>query len=245
MAADPDSRFITTPWTMILEANQSHTSGPAQGLVRLCEAYHYPVYAFIRKQGGSADEARDLSQQFFLRLIEKKLYRRADPDHGRFRNFLLRSVKNYLINAKRDANRLKRGGGTHLVELDDDLEDHYARQNDPEQLSPENLFDREWAFALFDRVWAELRSEYEALGYSERFDLLKEHILGGADGATYADVAEQLGTDASAIKSTAFRMRKRFRVLIRIAVAQVVEDPNAVDEEIGYLIQVMSLALKS
>jgi RNA polymerase sigma-70 factor (ECF subfamily) len=239
MAEHLKTQFLTTQWTQILGSGGSETDRPTEALVRLCESYRYPIYAFIRKRCGNVEEARDLTQGFFAFLIEKKIYRSATPERGRFRTFLLAAVKNYLSNTARDANREKRGGDKTHLQIDAEAAEAQFT-SELTNVTPDTLFDREWANAVFDRVWELLQSEYEHLQQRDRFEALRSSWMASEDSLPYAELAEQLGISVAGVKSAVFRMRRRFRELFRATVAQLVENPNAVDEEIRYLTEVMA-----
>jgi len=242
MAEHLESQFLTTPWTLILGSKGQSVAGadqPSQTQVRLCENYRYPVYAFIRKRCGDAEKARDLSQEFFAMVIEKKIYRKADPDRGRFRTFLLASVKNFLNDSYHAANRLKRGGGKVHVSIDlMEAEQHYQLASFGGN-NAEQLFDREWAVAVFDRTWNALREEYHRVGQLDRFEALRANLMVEDEAIPYAGIAAKLGMEIAGVKSAAFRLRGRFREIFREVVAQIVENPGAVDDEISYLIELM------
>lgn len=245
MADSLDTRFLTTQWTQILgPASRSLDSCP-DALIQLCETYHYPVYAFIRNRSGDPEKARDLCQGFFEFLIEKKLYRSADRERGRFRTFLLASVKNYLNKDYRDANALKRGGGQTGLSIDLVESEHQFDSGLSADAPPDTLFDHEWAMTVFDRVWTTLEEEYRQLDQADRFTALRPCLTNPTDSLSYADLAKQLGTTEGAIKAAVFRFKGRFRDLFRMAVSQIVENPAEVDEEIRYIIEASAITQKS
>ena len=232
------TQFLTTQWTVILGTDGDYSEEPAEALIRLCENYRYPVYSFIRKQCGDAEEARDLTQGFFAFLIEKKIYRQATPERGRFRTFILSAVKNYLANERRNANRQKRGGSHQHLSIDAELaEAQYA--SEPSSLTPDLIYDRKWANAIFDRVWQLLEKEYEQMHQRDRFEALRSSWMTPEDSLPYAELGSALGLSEGGVKTAVFRLRNRFRKLFRATVAQLVENPNSVDDEIRYLMQVM------
>lgn len=233
------TQFLTTQWTLIPGADGTASEDPGEVLIRFCEDYRYPVYAFIRKQCGNAEEARDLTQGFFAFLIEKKIYRRATPERGRFRTFLLAAVKNYLLNVHRDANCQKRGGGKFHLSIDA-KEAEAQCANVPSNLTPDLLYDRKWANAVFDRVWQLLESEYEKIHQHDRFEALRPSWMSAEDSMPYAELGTLLGLSEGGVKTAVLRLRSRFTKLFRVTVAQLVENPNTVDDEIRYLIQVMA-----
>lgn len=234
-----NAEFLTTRWTQILgtEDGTSRTATQSSGLIHLCESYHFPVYAFIKNRCGDREQARDLTQGFFEELVEKQIHRQANPDRGRFRTFLLGAVKNFLRKDYRDAHCLKRGGGKLHVSLDKSARDEPGELLQASEITPDALFDHEWAVAVFDRVWNALEMEYEHLNQSMRFQALRPCLTEPDPGVSYAELAKQLGTTEDAIKAAVYRMKGRFRQLFRASVAQIVEDPTMVDDEIRYLIE--------
>lgn len=239
MENDKEARFLTTQWTRILDSRGGVGDAASETLVMLCQNYHYPVSVFIRNRCDDSEQAQDLCQSFFEILIETRLYRRALPERGRFRSFLLTAVKNHLANEHRAATRQKRGASkVHLsLEVADLIE--------PELLSdvpPDALFDRQWAATIFKNVWVRLRTEYEHLDQLNRFEAFRPTIMNPGAAFPYDEVADRLDMTPSGAKSAAFRLKSRFRELFRATVAQSVDNPNEVDAEIDYLIQAMSLS---
>lgn len=232
--------FRTTHWSVVLRAADVATPESAQALETLCRHYWYPLYVFVRRRGYDPDEAKDLSQEFFARLLEAGSLRTLHPDKGRFRSFLLGSLKNFLAKEWRDANRLKRGGGQQIVAWDQfDPEDRYHLEPKVEA-APEELFDRRWAQALVDGVLDRLQAEMEREQLGDRFQKLKPFLQGEAVGQSYAEVAAQLGLSEPAVKSAIHRLRRRYAELIREEVAQTVASPAEVEEEIRYLIRALA-----
>jgi RNA polymerase sigma-70 factor (ECF subfamily) len=226
----------TTRWSLILAARHPETPDGGAALAGICESYWYPVYAFIRRQGYHADEAGDLTQAFFARLIEKEYLRQATPARGRFRSFLFASVRHFLSNERDRARALKRGGVQGPVSLDlRDAEGRF-RLEPADGITPERLFDRQWALALLERVLARLDAELEGRGH---FDRLKGFLTG--DGAEdYHDAAAALGMSEGAVKVAVHRLRRRYRERVRREVARLVADPSLVDEEIRHLIRALT-----
>ena len=241
MTDKSDPRFHTTQWTLLLGATGESSDSGSEALILLCETYHYPVYAFIRNRCGDPENARDLCQGFFEFLIEKKLYRSADRERGRFRTFLLAAVKNYLNKDYRDANALKRGGGKQTISIDlIEVENHYQAELSSE-IAPDAFFDHEWALTVFDQVWNALEDEWRQLDQADRFTALRTYLTNPADSPTYAELAKHLGTTEGAVKAAVFRLKSRFRNIFRQAVSQLVENPADVDEEIRHLIEASSI----
>ena len=205
-------------------------------LAQLCEAYWYPLYAYVRRRVGQVDEARDLTQAFFSHLLEKQTIARADRERGRFRDFLLAAFKNFLSNEADKARAEKRGGGKTPLSLD--LESGESRyQIEPfHELTPEKLYERHWVLALLDQVLENLRIELATAGKAEHFEQFKEALTGEATAADYERAAAALAISPAAAKQAAYRMRKRYRQLFREEVARTVADEAEVDVEIGRLL---------
>jgi RNA polymerase sigma-70 factor (ECF subfamily) len=235
MSADPavpgaPGRFVTTRWSLIRAAQDPSAQASRAALAALCSAYWYPLYAFIRRQGHDAEEAQDLTQEFFARLLEKDGLAAVDRDKGRFRSFLLAACKHFLSNERDRARAQKRGGGRAVLPLDAaGAEGRYGSEPAHEE-TPERLFERRWALALLEQVLGRLREEYAAAGKGRVFERLKGHLTG--DGVPYAQVAADLSMSAGAVKVAAHRLRQRYRELLRDEIAQTLDDPGQVEEEI-------------
>ena len=231
----PQSQFLTTQWTRILSSHHTSSDLSGSALTILCETYRAPVYAFILRQKGNPTEADDLTQSFFTFLIEKKGYRQADRQRGKFRTFILASVKNFLRQSYRDEHRQKRGGTSEHIALDQLHDSSDLEEESP----PDELFDKSWAISLFDRVWKLLEDEYRQTGQQDRFNALRNTFNLAENTIPYADLAKQLGLTHSGAKSATNRMRSRFRELFRATVAQLIDNPADIDQEIRYLMEVM------
>jgi RNA polymerase sigma-70 factor (ECF subfamily) len=182
----------------------------------------------------------DLTQDFFASLLEKNSVARAMQERGRFRSFLMTSVENFLRNAHERSQAQKRGGGRPLVSLDDqDVEACYLAQP-AEALDPARHFELRWALTVLDRVTQRLRQEFLQLGRGELFDALQAHLWGDPESVPYPDLAERLGLSVSNVKITAHRLRESFRSLLREEIAQTVAQPGEIDDEIRYLMRVVS-----
>jgi RNA polymerase sigma factor (sigma-70 family) len=203
-------------------------------LEELYRLYCYPVYAFIRRRGHSRQDAQDLTQDFFVHLLDKGTLARAESERGRFRNFLLGSLEHFLAHAAEHAGARKRGGGCQWVSLDDNgAEDRYQIAA-PEGMTAERLFDARWAAAVVEATFARLRGELQSEGKGHHFDALQGFLLGRED-ASYQQVANVLGLSLGALKTTIHRLRGRYRTLLREEVARTVGAPAEVDEEVRYL----------
>ena len=235
-------RFEQTQWSLVLAAGAGEVSGAA-ALARLCQEYWYPLYAFVRRQGASHHDAQDLTQAFFGKLLEKNYLGDADRSRGRFRTFLLSSLKHFLANEWHKRNAKKRGGGIVFVSLDADASERFER----EAVLPasgghtaEELYDQRWARTVLERALSSLRAVYSANRQGPVFDALKPCLTLGKGGAPYAGVASALGMDENAVKVAAHRLRHRYREAIREEIANTVSQEEDVEEEFRYLREVLT-----
>jgi RNA polymerase sigma-70 factor (ECF subfamily) len=238
---EPDSahaahaQFTTTHWSMVLAAGASVASAAQDALERLCRAYWYPLYAFVRRVGHSPADAQDLTQGFFAYLLEHHLVARADPQAGRFRSFLLGSLKHFLAHEHERATALKRGGGQPALSLDQfDPEERYALEpSDP--ATPETIFDQRWALQQIENALSRLRADYASSDRGALFDLLKDYVWGDKNALTLAEIASRLDLTEEAVKKSVQRLRQRFRDCLRAEVAQTVATPDQIDDELRHL----------
>jgi len=232
------SQFPTTRWTLVLAAGDPHRKEARSALVYLCENYWYPLYAYLRRRGYSADEAQDLTQEFFVRVLEGRYLDRADPEKGRFRSFILTSLKFFVADEGDRQRARKRGGGT-IVPLEfSSGEERYQREPVHDE-TPERIFERRWALSVLDRVVERLRNEFVHHGHLEHFERLKVFLLGQSD-APYAALAREMNTSEGALKVAIHRLRKRYRELFRQEIADTVADPAEVESELRFLAAVLS-----
>lgn len=229
-----DAGFATTQWSMVLDARRSAPEA-RQALAELCQRYWYPLYVYVRRRVPEVHEARDLTQEFFAHLLEKQTLHHADPARGRFRSFLLTALHHFLANQWHKARARKRGGGKAVLRLDFDDAPPHASLEPTHQLTPEKLFDRQWALALLDLVLTRLRLEHEAAGRAKLFEQLKQFLMGESPEATYLQAAAALGMSAGTLRVAAHRFRKRYRELLRQEVAQTVADEAEIEDEIRAL----------
>ncbi len=234
------SQFVTTHWSVVLQAG-GESSPEAQGALEyLCKAYRYPLYVHVRRLGWGPEDAEDLTQQFFIRFIEPQYLQRADPQRGRFRSFLLTSLKHFLADEWDKLRTQKRGGGQQVISWDGvDPEERY-RLEPAESLTPDRIYEKRWAGVLLDGVLNFLHLEYEQAGRVSEFDRLKNFVWGDGHGGTYAEVATQLNVQEGAIKVAVHRLRKRFREQLRLEVLRTVSSPDEVDEELRHLRSLLS-----
>lgn len=231
--------FATTRWSLILAAGESRNPDAREALATLCGIYWYPVYALVRQLGEDAEQARDLTQGFFVDLLERQVLKVATPERGRFRSFLRAAVRNYLSHERKRAGAGKRGGGKQLLSLDfDDAEARYRLEASDDQ-TPDRLFEKRWARALLTRALERLREETRESADGERLRRLETFLTGGTPHPTYGQVAAELGTSESAIKTAVHRMRERFGKLVRDEVANTVGNPEEIDDELRYLFSVL------
>jgi RNA polymerase sigma factor (sigma-70 family) len=230
--SDHQSGFPSTQWTAVVNAG-----GPESGraLARLCEDYWFPLYSFVRRSGYDAAEAEDLTQEFFARILEKHYLAVADPQRGKFRCFLLASLKHFLANEWHRAHAQKRGGPQGVVAIDfRDAENRYG--NKPaDTLTPERLYERRWAIALLEHVLEELRQEMAREGKSALFEGLKELLAGPSGSRSYGQIAKDLGTTEAAVKMAIHRLRRRYRELLKDRIAQTVAGPDDLEDELRQL----------
>ena len=237
MTARGRGHFATTRWSLVLAAGADTSSpGVQEALATLCETYWYPLYAFLRSRGYDAEDAQDLTQAFFARVLEKQALRHADPARGRFRSFLLTSLRNFAANEHDRAIAVKRGGGAPVLSLEIDTAEHRFQMEPATEETPERAFDRRWALALLDRVMLRLQAETVARnGQPSPFDRLKTYLTGDQPQMSYAQTAADLGMSEGAVKVAVHRLRKRFRDLVRDEISQTVLSPEEVEDELRHL----------
>ncbi len=232
------SRFPTTHWTLVLAAGDRQRKESRTALVSLCESYWYPLYAFIRRRGYPPDQAQDLAQEFFVRLLEGRYLDRADPEKGRFRAFILTSLKFFLADDA-DRNRAHKRGGGAILPLEISYgEERYEREPLHDE-TPERIFERRWALSLMSRVVEKLREEFAHHGRAEQFERLKVFLLGQSDAPCSA-LALEMNISEGALKVAIHRFRKRYRDLFRQEIADTVADPADVESELRYVAAVFS-----
>ena len=232
--SDPGD-FAATRWTLVLAAARgSQTPRAATAMAELCRIYWYPLYAFIRRRGYAAPEAEDLTQEFFTRLLEKHFLAAVDREKGRFRTFLLMAVKRFLANEYDRAEAQKRGGGQRIVPLEGLEPENRYRLEPADTLTPERLFEQQWALTLLDQVLARLEAEMTAGSKAALFEAMKGHLAGSRD-ETYAATAARLGMTEGAVKVAVHRLRRRYRAILQEEIAHTVACPEEIEEEIRYL----------
>lgn len=236
----PQDYFATTRWTLVLQAGQTASPHAAQALEELCRLYWYPLYAYIRRQGHSKEDAEDLTQGFFARFLQKNYLEDRRSECGKFRAFLLASLKHFLANEWDKAQSLKRGGGAVPLSLDWESADQRYQLESPNLAAPDRLYDREWAVTLLERVLNRLQSECDREGRGQLFAALKPHLMSGAGEIPYAQAAGQLGLSEGAVRVTVHRLRRRYRELLREEIAHTLSEPGQVEEELRSLFAAVS-----
>jgi DNA-directed RNA polymerase specialized sigma24 family protein len=227
--------FCTTHWSVVLAAADRNSAEGEKALTELCQAYWYPLYAYVRCRGNSATEAEDLTQAFFERFLEKNPIKNVTPGIGRFRCFLLISLKHFLANEWHRAQTQKRGGGKVIFSLDE------CDSFEPaENLTPDVIFEQRWALTVLERVLGQLRSEFASTGKAELFDHLKAFLPLEHPEASYAEAAGRAGLKEGTVKVAVHRLRRRYAELLRAEIASTVSNPHEVGAEINYLISVLS-----
>jgi RNA polymerase sigma factor (sigma-70 family) len=240
-ASERDARaFVTTRWSVVLQMRGSPSADSAKALQELCRAYWYPLYWFVRRRGMSPHDTEDVIQSFFTFLLEKEVFARADRERGRFRTFLLCSLKNFQANERARQECQKRGGGHEFVSFEGLKAESRYEAEPSSDLSPERLYDQKWAASLLDRVLHTLRREYAAAGKDAVFEELRVLLWGGRSTMSYDSIAQKLATTEGAVKVAVHRLRSRFKERLRDEVAETVDDPAAVEDELRHLLAALS-----
>ena len=231
--------FTTKHWSVVLAAGGAASSQTTEALGKLCRLCWYPLYVYVRRRGYSVEDAQDLTQQFFEHVLQKGTFSRADPARGKFRTFLLHSLRNFLTNESKRTQRAKRGGGVPLLSLDAENAEHRYANEPATTLTPERAYERRWAMTLLEQVLANLREEYTRAGSPRLFDELSDLLWGRDVSASYAGIGERLGMTEGAVRGAMHRLRQRYRERLRAEVAHTLADIGDVDEELRYLITVV------
>jgi RNA polymerase sigma-70 factor (ECF subfamily) len=228
-------RFMTTRWSVVLAAGRTGEPAAREALSTLCGLYWRPLYAFLRRRGLPPEEAEDMTQAFLVHVIEKESISHVDPHKGKFRSFLLISLKNFLSDQRSKEAALKRGGGVAPVSLDADEAEGRYRLETADDLTPERIFERQWALTVIEQAMSRLRERYEKSGKAAHFDEMKTFLSGEKRPVPHAEVAERLGITPLAVKVAVHRLRKRFRDALREEIAQTVATPDEIDSELQAL----------
>jgi RNA polymerase sigma-70 factor (ECF subfamily) len=229
------SQFQTTHWSAVLAAGDTAGPGAREALESLCRTYWSPLYGFIRRLGHAPADAQDLTQGFFAHLLQTRLVSKADPLAGRFRSFLLASLKHFLAHEHERASAFKRGGGSPVVSIDQFEPEERWVVEPADTASPESLFDRRWATRQVENALERLRSDYATSDRGPLFDLLKDYVWGDKNSLTLGEIAARLDLTEEAVKKSVQRLRQRFRDCLRAEIAQTVATPDQIDDELRHL----------
>jgi len=226
--------FATTHWSVVLAAKQDDVAEKAAALEKLCRTYWPPLYAYIQRDGHDATEAQDLTQEFFARLLAREYLQRVEHEKGKFRTFLLAYLKNFLAEQRRRASAQKRGGGQVFVPLDVGASEEAYMLEPVDELTPDQVFERRWAQAVFQSALSRLRREFAARGQATLFERLQDYQPREPGGKSFAQLGEEFGMSEAAVKSAVQRMRQRHRELLREEIAQTVTRPEEIEEELRH-----------
>ena len=233
-------KFFTTHWTVVLTAQESDSPAAAAALERLCQTYWPALYAYLRRGGRTPADASDLTQAFFARFLEKEFLKDVDRAKGKFRSFLLRTLNHFLADEWRHAHAQKRGGAQPALSINtDEWESQFGHELTNAQ-TPEKLFEKRWAMALFEQALTRLRDESVRAGKGHEFEQLKEFLSSPSNEGAYATAASTLGLSPRTIAVQVHRLRKRYGQLVREEVAQTVSNSAEVEEELRNLLDVLS-----
>ena len=237
----PRPAFVTTHWSLVLSARDGESPQSAAALEKLCRAYWYPLYAYIRRGGQSRENAEDLTQAFFARLLEKKFLDAADQERGRFRSFLLVALKRFLANEWERAHAQKRGGFQPQLSLDTEMaERKFQSDLATTELSPDRAFERRWALTLLEQTMSRLRGEFERAGKISEFERLKIFLTADKNEIPYATIAAELGLSEGTLRVAVHRLRRRYRELFREEIGHTLAAGESVDEELQHLLSVLA-----
>ena len=230
--------FTTTHWSVVLAA-QGESAEAKAALEKLCRTYWWPLYGFVRREGYKPEEAQDLTQAFFARLLERRDLETVRQKRGRLRSYLLASLKNFLSKARHRELTIKRGEGRPLVSLEDLLARERTDQEPSHKLSADRIYERRWALTLLDQVLTRLRAEYEVAGKLPLFDRLKELLARESGQPSQAEIAAEMQMTENAVKQAFHRMRHRYRQLLEEEIAHTVAAPEDVEDELRHFIAVL------
>ena len=233
------ARVATTQWSEVLAARDGSDTEAREALGTLCQTYWQPLYAYIRHQGYGPEESRDLTQAYFAELLEKDFLADVDPSKGRFRSYLLATLRHFLSHERDRDRALKRGGGTRTLSLDVETgEERYSIQA-TEAMTPVDVFEHRWAMTVLDRAMGRLAAESKETGNGEQFETLRHYLTSANPQVPYGEAAEELGMSEGAIRTAVHRLRKRYGQAWRAEIAQTVANPADTDEEVRHLLAVV------
>lgn len=232
--------FATTHWSVVLAAAAKTTARSTAALEQLCHTYWHPLYAYVRHRGHNPEDAKDLTQEFFFRLVHEDYLAQVDPRKGKFRSFLLAAMNHFLAKEWARSRTIKRGGRITFIPLDEAQAEQRYQAELAGGRSPEETYDRAWAIAMLDRVLTRLREETAVAGHADRFEELKGMLLGERPSVSYAEMAPKLKTTEAALKMAVRRLRSRYAELLREEIGTTVGGPQEVEDELRHLCAVLS-----
>jgi RNA polymerase sigma-70 factor (ECF subfamily) len=231
-------KVATTQWSQVLAARDGSDTEARAALESLCQTYWQPLYSYIRHRGASPDEAMDLTQGFFAELLEKDLLANVDPSKGRFRSFLLATLRQFVAHERRRDQTLKRGGGARTLSFGTEIAEEFY-SGELASRTPEEVFEQGWALTVLDRAMDRLREQSIASSDPNQFQLLRQYLTSAEPQAPYNQVAHALGMKEGAVRTAVHRLRKRFGQCLRAEIAEIVADPADVDDEVRHLLEVV------
>lgn len=232
--------FTTTHWTVVLAAKGSGSPHSAEALNHLCRTYWGALYACARRQGRSPADAADLTQEFFVRFLEKEFLKGVDPNKGKFRSFLLKAFNHFIADEWKYSHAQKRSGSHPVISIDaDEWETCYGHEL-ASDATPEKIFERRWALALFEQALARLRNEYMKNEKGQKFELLKQFLSSPSNDGAFAAAATKLGSSKATLSVQVHRLRKRYGRMVRDEVARTVASTDEVEEELRHLLDILS-----
>ena len=236
----PAGCFVTTHWSVVLMAGRSDTARAQEALEKLCRTYWFALYAYVRRRGHSVEDAQDLTQEFFARLLEHHWVLKADRSKGRFRSFLLMAMKRFLAKEWAKAKAHKRGGQLPVIPLQLETAETRYSQKPADTRTPEQVFEKQWAVTLLASVLQRLRGEYKHAGKGECFEALEPCLVGDRERQPYAALGAKLGMTEGAVKMAVGRLRARYRERLKEEIGHTVASPGEVDEELRHLFRVLA-----
>ena len=235
-----DERFGETAWSVVLAAGNASEPRASQALSHLCQIYWPAIYGYLRRRGYSRDDAQDLTQSFFQHIVQEQTLRRAFPERGRFRSFLLGALTRCLADERARLDTIKRGAGAQFVSIDEVAAEELYHQRLASEIGPAESLDARWAGIVLERALAKVRSELVAEGKAKTFDALVPFLAGDKPDLTYEEAARRLGVGLGAVKTAIYRLRRQFAGAVRREILQTVSAPHEVDEELRELRAVFS-----
>jgi len=239
-SSDRQEWFVTTHWSVVLEARDQRSPQAAAALEQLCRTYWYPLYAYVRRRGYGEHDAQDLAQGFFARLVERNYLEAVGRQKGKFRSFLLAALNHFVSDEWDRARAEKRGGRETFISLDDQTAEDRYRQEPADELSPERIYERRWAMTLLDQVLRQLEAEFAATGRLRLFEQLKVFLLDEKGVGSYAETAARLEMTEGALRVAVHRLRQRYGELFRDEIAHTVASPDEIEDEVRHLLSVLS-----